>query len=175
MAGWIRKMLALSVFFVSVASVGPFQTPPRVLGTALLGNVLYCLRSSPPFAADVPPLFEPHLYRVRYMYGRWPSLIDNDGIDVDHELRIMVYGPREMSATLYEVYLETEKERRQIACGDGATFKAEHGRLVTEEIPGGLATLRRIERLRDAIVRQPPVSVRDRYVRPGAAACDCPQ
>ncbi|MHB8527838.1 MAG: hypothetical protein ACYDD2_17070 [Candidatus Acidiferrales bacterium] len=92
-------------------------------------------------------------------------------MDENDELHVVVYGPRGESATLFEVYLRTVDDKQEIFIGDAATLKREKGRLVTDEIPGGQATLRRIERLLTAISHRAMITVPDGEVRQRPTAC----
>ena len=92
-------------------------------------------------------------------------------MDENDELHMVVYGPREESATLFEVYLRTVGDKQEIFIGDAATLKREKGRLVTDEIPGGQATLRQIEKLLVVISHRPMITIPDSEVREGPAAC----
>ncbi len=127
--------------------------------------MLHCLQEEAPFFGYKPPRFDPHYFRVRYVYGKWSP------VDEDDELHMMVYGSHEDSATLFEVYLQETKGKQEIFIGDATTFKKENGQLETDEIPGGLATLRRIQMLFNAISRRGAITVRNDEVKAGPAAC----
>lgn len=84
---------------------------------------------------------------------------------------MVVYGPREETATLFEVYLRTANDKQGVFIGDAATLKREKGQLVTNEIPGGQGTLRRIEELLSVISHRAIITIPDAQVREGPGAC----
>lgn len=163
----MRKQTIAVIFFLAstVPCLGRFKAGQKVVSTARFGNVLYCLQTKASSFGYAPPRFDAHSFRVRYVYGKWSS------VDEDDELHMVVYGPREASATLFEVYLRTVEGKEEIFIGDAATLKRENGRLVTGEIPGGQATLRRIEKLLVAISHRPAITITEGEVRQGQGAC----
>lgn len=162
----MRKQTIVVIFFLaSTVCLGQGRDQQKSVSTARLGNVLYCLQAKASSFGYVPPRFDAHSFRVRYVYGKQSPTDEAD------ELHMVVYGPREESATLFEVYLRTNAHNQEIFIGDAATFKGEKGRLVTDEIPGGQATLRRIEKLFDTISHPRAITIMDSDVKPGPAAC----
>jgi hypothetical protein len=162
-----RAAIAVAVLSAAVPCLGRPQRNKKVVSTARLGNVLYCLQAKASSFGYAPPRFEPSSFRVRYVYGKWSP------VDEDDELHMVVYGPREESATLFEVYLQTVGGKQGIFIGDAATLKSkrEKGRLVTDEIPGGQATLLRIESLLVHISHRRAIRIMDSEVKSGPAAC----
>jgi hypothetical protein len=160
-----KQTIAVIFFLASAACLGQVKGGQKAVSTARLGNVLHCLQAKASSFGYAPPRFGAHSFRVGYVYGKWSP------VDEDDELHMVVYGPREESATLFEVYLRTVGNKQEIFIGDAATLKREKGRLVTDKIPGGQATLRRIEKLLGSLSRQPAITILDNDVRPGPAAC----
>jgi len=160
-----RSAIAL-MLFLSGGTIWP-QTGSNdgTVSTAKLTNVLYCLQSEAPDFGSPVPRFEARSFRIRYYYGKLDSSDQSDQLD------IVVYGPREKSATLFEVYLETKSGKQQVFFGTLTTFKTEKRHLVTDEIPGGLATLRRIEKLFSVISRRNAITIKDTDLKPSPAAC----
>ena len=160
-----RRAIALMLFLFAGTSWP--QTGPNegTVSTAKLKNVLYCLQTEASDFDSPVPRFDAHSFRLRYVYGKWSPVDESD------ELHIVLYGPEEKSATLFEVYLNTKAGKHQVFFGDLTTFKTEKGRLVTDEIPGGLATLRRIEKLFSVISRRNALTIKNADVKPGPAAC----
>jgi len=163
----MRKQTIAIIFLLAsaVSCGGQSKGGHKAVSTARLGNVLHCLQTKASSFGYVPPRFDRHSFRVRYVYGKWSP------VDEDDELHIVLYGPREESATLFEVFLRTGQGKQEIFIGDAATLKREKGQLVTEEIPGGQGTLRRIEKLLVAISHRPAVTITESEVRQGQAAC----
>lgn len=162
----MRKQIIVIIYLLASAScLGQVEGRQGTLSTARLGNVLHCLQSKASSFGYTPPRFDAHSFRVRYVYGKLSP------VDDDHELHMVVYGPREESATLFEVYLRKVGDKQEVFIGDAATLKREKERMVTDEIPGGQATLRRIEKLIDSISHRRAITVVDSEVKPGPAAC----
>jgi hypothetical protein len=164
----MRKKILISLISLLGSALLFAQTKGKRedFGPARLGNILYCLQTKATSFGFAPPRFSSHAFLVRYVYGKeFPG-------DEDDELHMVVYGPREKSATLFEVYLHgVDNNKPEIFIGDAATLRMEHGRLVVDELPGGQGTLRRIEKLLTVISRRPAVIVKDNQVKPGPAPC----
>lgn len=160
-----KTTVVVAILLVAVVCFGRPKAAQEAVSTAQLGNVLHCLQAKALPFGYAPPHFDANSFRVRYVYGKWSPVDEND------ELHMVVYGPREESATLFEVYLRTVGDKQEIFIGDAATLKREKGRLVTDEIPGGRATLRRIEKLLAAISHRPMITIPDSEVREGPGAC----
>lgn len=163
----MRKQTIAAIFFLASAMLclGQSKARPKPVSTARLGNVLHCLQTKASSFGYAPPRFDAHSFRIRSVYGKWSP------VDEDDELHMVVYGPREESATLFEVYLRTVEGKQEIFMGDAATLKKKRGQLVTDEIPGGQATLRRIEKLLPAISHRPAITITESEVRQGHAVC----
>jgi len=160
-----KPILGVVLLLVAVACWGRPKAAQHKVSIARLGNVLYCLQAKASSFGYAPPHFDANSFRVRYVYGKWSPVDEND------ELHMMVYGPQQESATLFEVYLQTAGGKQQIFIGDAATLKREKGQLITDEIPGGQATLRRIERLLTVISHRPMITIPDSEVEEGPTAC----
>jgi hypothetical protein len=159
-------IIALILFAASAVScLGQSKDAQKAISTANLGNVLHCLQTKASSFGYVPPRFDEHSFRVRYVYGKWSP------VDEDNELHMVVYGAGEESATLFEVYLQTAQGKQEIFVGDAATLKKEKGKLVTDEIPGGQATLQRIEKLLVVISHQKAITITESEMKEGEAAC----
>lgn len=163
----IRKLLISVVVFLSPAVlVGQTKRNQVDFSATRLGDVLYCLQAKLSAYGDAPPRFEAHSFRVRYVYGKF------DPADEDDEVHLVVYGPGEESGTLFEVYLHgMASAKPELLVGEPATLKSEHGQLVIDENPGGVATFRRIEKLLLVISRRPAVTVRKGQVKAGSLSC----
>ena len=160
-----RLSIGLVLFLIPVELFAQTKNTPEDFSPARLGNVLHCLRVKLS-AYDEPPRFEAHSFRVRYVYGKFDPGDEND------ELHMVVYGPREESGTLFEVYLNAvDHNKRGIIIGLPATLKREHRRLAVDELPGGLATLRRLDELLRVISHRPVITIMDNQVRPGSVPC----
>jgi hypothetical protein len=86
---------------------------------------------------------------------------------------MIVYGPSEKTAILFEPVLRTENHIHEVGTTNMiTTLKQEHGRLVTVEIPGGIGTELRIEHALPIISRQPAVRISDADVRAGTIWCN---
>ena len=161
---------SLGLGLLLAATVGSAQggMGRQAVSTARLGQVLFCLQHDTLFPV-APPRFDKHGFRVRYVFGR----LSDDGEDGDDVLHMIVYGPREDTATLFEPWLRTENHIHEVVVTNMiTTLKREHGRLVVDEIPGGIATERRIEQALPVIARQPAVTIRNADVRAGAVWCN---
>ncbi|MGB7561351.1 MAG: hypothetical protein WBL99_07770 [Candidatus Acidiferrales bacterium] len=162
----MRKHTVAAIFFlVSTVCLGQAKSQQNGVSVARLGNVLDCLQSKASSFGYPPPRFDARSFRVRYVYGKQSPTDEAD------ELHVVVYAAREESATLFEVYLQTKADKQEIFIGDAATLKKQKGRMVIDEIPGGLATARRIEKLIETISHQRAITVMDRDVKPDATAC----
>lgn len=163
----MRKLpIGLVLFLISVALVAQTKKTPEDFSPSRLGNVLHCLGTKLSAYGDAPPHFDVHSFRARYVYGKF------DPGDEDDELHIVVYGPREESAILFEIYLNgVDDNKHGMIVGDPTTLKREHGRLAVDELPGGLATLRRIDKLLRVISHRPVITIMDNEVRPGSVPC----
>jgi len=162
----MRKLaISLIIFLSGAALAGQTKGTQGDFSPARLGNVLYCLQAKMSSIGYAPPRFNARSFRIRYVYGKWSP------IDEDDELHMVVYGPSERSAILFEVYLQTKDGKQEIFIGEPTTFKKEHGVLVVDELPGGQATLRRIEALFHVISYRPVVTVMDSQVKAGPEAC----
>lgn len=160
-----KLTIGVAVILVAAACPGRPKAAQQAFSTAQLGNVLYCLQAKASSFGYAPPRFDANSFRVRYVYGKWSPVDEND------ELHMVVYGPREESATLFEVYLRKVDDKQEVFVGDAATLKREKGRLVTDEIPGGQATLRRIERLLTVVSHRAMITIPKGEVREGPVVC----
>jgi hypothetical protein len=107
------------------------QTPSiRRISTVTLA----CLAEKLTSIGSAPPEFEAGKYKVKALYGKFLEQEQTNGI------HILVYGPSNASATLYESYLEKAGAKPSIFIGEWATFKNEQGQLAPDDLPGGLAT-----------------------------------
>jgi hypothetical protein len=138
----------------------------KVVSSKELGAVLSCLQTKVASDGAAPPQFAPGLYRVRYYYG-----VLTPGDDEPDELQLVVYAPKGTSAVLYRVYLKTTDRGQEIYIGDWGTLKKEHGRMVPDEIPGGVATYFHIKKLLEVLSQRPVLTIRSSDVKPGPAAC----
>ncbi len=163
----MRKLsIGVVLFLSSAVLLAQTKNTPEEFSPARLGNVLSCLQAKLSAYGDAPPRFDARSFRVRYLYGK-----ESAG-DEDDELHIVVYGPREDSAILFEVYLNAvDDNKRGMIIGLPATLKREHGRLVVDELPGGQATLRRIDKLLGVISHRPLITIMNNQVRPGSLPC----
>jgi len=164
MAIW-RSAIALMLFVFGGTIWPQTGSSKGTVSAAKLTNVLYCLQTEASNFGSPVPRFESHFFRIRYFYGKLDPSDESDQLDV------VVYGPRKRSATLFEVYLDAKGGKQQVFFGDLTTFKTEKGRLVADEISGGLATLRRIEKLFSVISRRNAITIKDTDVKRGPAAC----
>jgi len=164
----VARSLGLGLLVATIAGSTQARIGPHAVSTARLGQVLFCLQHDTLFRVE-PPRFDKHGFRVRYVFGR----LSDDGEDGDDVLHMIVYGPREETATLFEPWLRTENHIHEVVVANMiTTLKREHGRLVVDEIPGGVATARRIERALPVVARQPAVTIRNADVRAGAVWCN---
>ena len=164
----VVRSLGLGVLIATTVGSTQVRLGPHAISTARLGQVLYCLQHDTLFGVE-PPRFDKHGFRVRYVFGRLSNYSDEDGDDVLH---IIVYGPREETATLFEPELRTENHIHEVVITNMiTTLKRERGRLVTDEIPGGIGTGLRIEHALPVIARQPSVRIPDADVRAGTVWC----
>jgi hypothetical protein len=107
------------------------QTPSiQRLSTATVS----CLADKLTSIGGAPPEFEAGKYKVKAFYGKLLEQEQTNGI------HILVYGPHDASATLYENYLEKAGVKPSIFIGEWATFNNVRGQLIPDELPGGLAT-----------------------------------
>lgn len=159
-------VVGLSVFIGAAVLFAQTRSNRKDFGPARLGNVLHCLQAKASSFGYAPPRFDAHSFRVRYVYGKFDPSDEND------ELHLVVYGPRQESATLFEIYLHgVDDNKPGIFIGEAATLKREHGRLVVDENPGGVGTYRRIEKLLRVISNRAMVAIPDEEVRQGPTAC----
>jgi len=162
----IAKVFGTGLVLISVVGRLQGARSQTSIGVSKLAHVLYCLNTQQPDGYK-PPHFRTHAYRLRYVYGKF-----SEG-DEDDELHMLVYGPREKTATFYEVYLEAENGSPEIdVATQTTTFKKQQGRLlVVGDIPGGYQDYRRIRRLLVVIARRPAIRIVDGVVRPGPESC----
>jgi hypothetical protein len=160
MSGRVTRVFWLFTALVVCTIQG--KNNSKTISVTRLGNVLSCLQAKISPLGYPPPRFGAHSFRVRYLYG-----IQSPG-DSGNNLHVFVYGPKEDSATLYEVYIHGANGREEIYFGSYATFKKEGGKLVLDEIPGGLGTAHRIEQLFASISRQRATMISEEDVKPGA-------
>jgi len=167
----VARWFGLALAAATTASSARVRLGPHAVSTRRLGQVLFCLQHDTLFRVR-PPRFDKDGFRVRYVMGwlsddRTPG--GEDGVDVLH---MIVYGPREETATLFEPSLRTENHIHEVLVTNMiTTLKRERGHLVPDEIPGGIATELRIEHALPAIERQPAVRLKDADVRAGAIWC----
>jgi hypothetical protein len=161
----IKKLLILFLFASALPAHGQnnrvgFVSPEK------LGEVLSCLQTKIASIGGAPPRAGSGFYRARYYYG-----VLTAGDDKPNELQLVVYAPKESSAILYRVYFDTENGAKEIFIGDWSTLKNEHGGMVPDEIPGGVATYYHIKKLLSVVSHRPAVTIPDSLVKTGPEAC----
>jgi len=159
--GTVLCLLSLCIAFPARAQ----NNQPAPLSNRKIGEVLSCLQTKLA-PDDAPPKYSSGLYRVRYFYG---TLTPGD--EEADELQLVAYAPKERTAVLYRVYLDKENGKPELFIGDWGTLKREHGRMETDELPGGIATYYEIKKLLRVLSRRPPVTIKNAEVKPGPAAC----
>ncbi|OFV85739.1 MAG: hypothetical protein A3D93_01225 [Acidobacteria bacterium RIFCSPHIGHO2_12_FULL_67_30] len=163
--GFMKKVF-IAVFFVCVPPCFGQTGPETTLSREKIGNVLSCLQAKLGPIGHGPPRARPHSFAVRYFYG-----ILTPGEEQSNELQLVVYGPKEASATLYRVYFNEKDDKKVIFIGEWGTLKKEDGQMVPDEIPGGVGTYYQIKKLLGVVSRNPALTIPDRYVKPGTDAC----
>jgi hypothetical protein len=104
----------------------------------MVSSSLACLvRELKPIGA-APPSFSHDRYKVQALFGEYSQ------DDRPNELHMLVWGPQQLSAVLYEQDISSVDGRRRIVIGQWATFTSRNGRLIPDELPGGLGTHQRI-------------------------------
>lgn len=126
---------------------------------------IHCLNQFAPQNGLRPPQYTAGEYRVRYIYGKVAS------VDRVNELHLAVYGPHGRITTLFEVYLSYQGNHLNVYFGDATTFKRLNDRMETDEIPGGQATLNRVESLYAAITLTPAIDIRKDAVATANVSC----
>ncbi len=162
----MRARIVAIIFFVGFWSSHSQAQEHKTIGIAKLGNILHCLKSELPDTGEyAPPHIHANTYRVRYVFGIYGPADEED------ELQLLVYSKDEKSAVYYDLHLMKEGQRSIIYLGLMGTFVKEHGKLVVDENPGGVATGFQVQKLADFLSRKPATIVLVKYIQPGPAAC----
>ncbi len=151
--------IALSVGIAQCEQNDALQTRIRTEAS------LHCLSVKLGSIGHAPPLFDGALYKVQVLYGKYST------IDRPNELHLLVWGPGETSAVLYETDIDEKDQNFSIQIDQGATFNVVNGVLVPDELPGGLAMHQRISRLMKELSSQRPILIDRNDVR--AYRCKC--
>lgn len=164
---WTTKATILSlVIFVAAQSSQLQAQEHKTISITKLGNILDCLKTEFPNTDEyAPPHADANLYRVRYVFGIYGPA------DMKDELQLLVYSKGEKSAVYYNLHLMKQGQRPVIYIGGLGTFIKEHGKLVLDENPGGIATGLQVQKLADFLGRKAAIAIPPQYVRAGSAAC----
>ena len=160
------KKLVIAILLCSAGACIARPTQDSQISKEKIGNVLSCLLTKLPSYPDSPVRFDSHSYLVRYYYG----ILTPDAEEPD-ELQLIVYGPKEESATLYQVYFEKQNEQESINIGQWGSLVKKDGHLELGDTPGGLATHAEWEKLVKVISKRPSLSLSEKDVQPGADSC----
>ncbi len=157
----IRRVAAVVMLLVVSSAIAGEKS----LKTAELGNVLYCLQTKVAKIGYAPPRFAPRTLRLRYA-------VDGDKGSASHQpLNLVVYGPDEKKAILYQIYLEETKGQPSIEIGEMGTLKLENGRMEPDEIWGGVATYNKVQDILKKVSSTPVLSVPEDEVKAGPGVC----
>ena len=110
-----------------------------------------CLDQKLKGIGSAPPQFKHGKYKVKGI--QQPYL----GPEGNIEIFLLFYGEHDRSATLYSSFLREKHNGLAVYIGQWSTFKLEHGSLVSDELPGGLGTHKRILDVFQKVQRQTPL------------------
>lgn len=160
------KKLITAILLCSAGACIAQPIQDSQLSKEKIGNVLNCLLTKLPSYPDSPPRFDSHSYLVRYYYG-----VLTPDAEKANELQLIVYGPKEESATLYQVYFEKQNEQESIHIGQWGSLVKKDGRLELDDTPGGLATHAEWEKLVKVMSERQSLSLSEKDVQPSADSC----
>lgn len=126
---------------------------------------LHCLEVKLHSLGGAPPHFERAEYKVQVLYGKYSRG------DYPNELHMLVWGAHGATAVLYEMAITDKDGKTSVRIGQWATFKMRNGALIPDELPGGVATYRRILRLVKQLSAQEPIILDQ--VEAQSADCQC--
>jgi hypothetical protein len=161
------KMKALSplVLLLAAAACSAQPTTAGSISPEKLGEVLHCLDAKLSKIGMAPPKAKADSYLVQYYYGVLTPKEEDP-----NELQLIVYAPDGSTANLYRVYFD-QTEKNSIYLGDGATVKKENGKMVPDEISGGLGSLEEMNKVLNVTNKQKPIVIPQSLVVQGNEAC----
>lgn len=157
------SVLLIALLVVSGCSAEP--TVASSITASKLGEVLYCLDTKLGPIGVAPPKNNQNAYLVQYYFG-----VLTPQEEQPNELQLIVYTSDGNSANYYRVYFD-ESQKNSIFIGVGGTLTKENGKMVPDEIPGGLGTLEEIQKVLDVTNKQKRLLIPQSQVVQGKDAC----
>ena len=98
--------------------------PERKLTDAQLHNVLWCIQRKGPEVGAPLPHFDKESVRFRYQDGLHSFEFGGHTMTVgkDGEVELGVYGPREHTLTIYDIFLAEEGDKTIVSLGHPSSF-----------------------------------------------------
>src|SRR5271157_278079 len=166
------SLMAISnswVKIVMVAFILNVMSNPRLVETASQQDLaiadVSCLTQKLNTLGFAPPQFEDGKYKVKEMLEVY------SGPEGSNEMHLLVYGPQENTAILYDSFLRTKDRKLTIFIGQWATFKLVRDNFTPDELPGGLATHKKILGIMRKTEYQTPLFFNVNEVRAAKAVC----
>jgi len=127
--------IALAILARAVAGQRPVEAQPQL---PVVSANTSCLVQKLKGIGSAPPQFDKGKYKVKGIVQ------PHSGSEGDSEVFLLFYGEHDTSATLYSSFLREEQKGLRVYIGQWSTFKTENGHLTPDELPGGLATHRKM-------------------------------